>query len=57
LSEAIRKLPPLWREIITLRYFNELSQNETGKRLGITQVKVSREEQKILGTLRKALCS
>jgi len=57
LSEAIRKLPPLWREIITLRYFNDLSQNETGKRLGITQVKVSREEQKILGALRKALCS
>lgn len=57
LSEAIRKLPPLWREIITLRYFNDLSQNETGKRLGITQVKVSREEQKILGALKKALCS
>jgi RNA polymerase sporulation-specific sigma factor len=57
LSEAIRKLPPLWREIINLRYFNDLSQNETGKRLGITQVKVSREEQKILGALKKALCS
>ena len=56
LSEAIRKLPPLWREIITLRYFSDLSQNETGKRLGISQVKVSREEQKILGALKKALC-
>jgi RNA polymerase sporulation-specific sigma factor len=57
LAEAIRKLPPLWREIITLRYFNDLSQCETGKRLGLTQVKISREEQKILCVLKKSLCS
>lgn len=57
LMEAIRKLPPLWREIITLRYFSDLSQCETGKRLGLTQVKISREEQKILETLKKSLCS
>ncbi len=57
LAEAIRKLPPLWREIITLRYFSDLSQCETGKRLGLTQVKISREEQKILLALKKALCS
>ena len=55
LSEAIRKLPPLWREIIVLRYYNDLSQSETGKRLGLTQVKISREEQKLLSSLRAAL--
>ena len=55
LSEALRSLPPLWREIITLRYYKELSQSETGKRLGLTQVKISREEQKILSALRSAL--
>ena len=55
LSEAIRSLPPLWREIIILRYYKALSQSETGKRLGLTQVKISREEQKILSTLRAAL--
>jgi RNA polymerase sporulation-specific sigma factor len=55
LGEAIRKLPPLWRKIIQLRYFDELSQSETGKRLGLTQVKVSREEQKILLFLKKEL--
>lgn len=55
LGEAIRKLPPLWRKIIQLRYFDELSQSETGKRLGLTQVKVSREEQKILLFLRREL--
>lgn len=57
LAEAIRTLPPLWREIITLRYFSDLSQSETGKRLGLSQVKVSREEQKILKALRESLCS
>lgn len=55
LGEAIRRLPPLWRKIIHLRYFDELSQSETGKRLGLTQVKISREEQKILIFLRKEL--
>ena len=55
LDEAIRALPEMWREIVRLRYFCELSQSETGKRLGLTQVKVSREEQKILLTLRGAL--
>lgn len=55
LSEALRSLPPLWREIVTLRYYKELSQSETGKQLGLTQVKISREEQKILSALRSAL--
>ncbi|MBR2460682.1 MAG: sigma-70 family RNA polymerase sigma factor [Clostridia bacterium] len=55
LSEAIRSLPPLWREIVVLRYYRNLSQSETGKQLGLTQVKISREEQKILSTLRAVL--
>ena len=55
LSEAIRSLPPLWREIIVMRYYGDLSQAETGKRLGLSQVKISREEQKILSVLREAL--
>ena len=55
LGEAIRRLPPLWRDIVELRYFRDLSQSETGKRLGLTQVKISREEQKILLALREAL--
>ena len=55
LGEAIGKLPGLWKQIITLRYYRELSQSETGRILGLTQVKVSREEQKILLQLKKAL--
>jgi RNA polymerase sporulation-specific sigma factor len=55
LSQAISALPPLWRKIITLRYLREYSQQATAKLLGLTQVKISREEKKIFATLRKEL--
>ncbi|MBQ8509916.1 MAG: sigma-70 family RNA polymerase sigma factor [Clostridia bacterium] len=55
LKEAIRSLPPNQREIIVLRYFRELSQQQTADILGITQVKVSREEKKIFAYLRNIL--
>ncbi len=55
LTQAIAKLPPLWRQIITMRYFEEYSQQKTAQLLGITQVKVSREEKKIFEALRKEL--
>ena len=55
LTQAISTLPPLWRKIIVLRYMKELSQQTTAKILGLTQVKVSREEKKIFEALRKKL--
>jgi len=55
LSETIRTLPPLWRQIIVFRYYNEYSQQQTADALGLTQVKISREEKKIMGVLREAL--
>ena len=55
LTQAISALPPLWRQIVTLRYLKDFSQQATAKILGITQVKVSREEKKIFATLRKEL--
>ena len=55
LREAISTLSPRQQEIIKLRYFGELSQQQTGDALGITQVKVSREEKKIMELLRRAL--
>lgn len=55
LAEAIKSLPPRRRQIVYLRFFKELSQSETGKALGISQVKVSREEKLILQELRKVL--
>jgi len=55
LGEAIRALPKVWQRLIYLRYVKELSQSQTGKLLGMTQVKVSREEKKIMEQLRRAL--
>lgn len=55
LREAIRSLPKQQREIVTLRYFKDMSQQRTAEILGITQVKVSREEKKIFAKLREAL--
>ena len=55
LSETINSLPPLWRQIITLRYFKDYSQQQTADALGLTQVKISREEKKIFSVLRSSL--
>ena len=55
LSQAVASLEPLQKQILYLRYVKELSQQHTGRLLGLSQVKVSREEKKILQLLRKAL--
>ena len=55
LAEVIGTLPPLWRQIITLRYFRDFSQQQTADALGLTQVKISREEKKIFAELRAKL--
>ena len=52
---AIEKLEPTAQKIIILRYFKDYSQAQTAKILGLTQVKISREEKKILAVLRKEL--
>ena len=55
LHTAIENLSPDRRRLIFLRYFRDLSQTETAKILGLSQVKVSREEKKIMEILRKEL--
>lgn len=55
LRMAIEKLSDLHRRLIILRYFRDLSQTETARILGLTQVKVSREEKKIMELLRREL--
>ena len=55
LRAAVEDLPETWRKIVILRYFRDLSQQQVAKILGITQVKVSREEKKIMAALRSAL--
>ncbi len=55
LGEALAALPPLWRQIVMLRYYREYSQQATADALGLTQVKISREEKKIFARLRAEL--
>lgn len=55
LKLAIEKLGEWHKKLIILRYFKDYSQTETAKALGVTQVKISREEKKILGFLRAEL--
>ncbi len=55
LTSALSELSPEWRKIVYMRYFLNLTQQECAKRLGITQVKVSREEKKILARLKEML--
>ena len=55
LKQAIEKLPRDEREIIVLRYFKNLTQTETGRALGLTQVTVSRKEAKALMRLKTEL--
>ncbi len=52
---ALEKLPETERRIIILRYFRDKSQAETAKILGLTQVKISRAEKKILALLKSEL--
>ena len=53
LADALERLPDNWRKIIVLRYFKDYSQQKTADILGLSQVKVSREEKKIIAELRK----
>ena len=56
LKEGLKKLNNRELELIKLRYYNELTQTETAKRLNINQVQVSRNESKILKKLKNKLC-
>lgn len=52
LQSAVLRLEPKEQLLVRLRFFEQLTQNETAKRLGTTQVGVSRAEKKILSKLR-----
>ena len=55
LRSAIEKLDEGQRRLIVLRYYRDMSQTEAAKILGMTQVKVSREEKKIIAILKREL--
>lgn len=55
LFDALSRLPEDWKKIILLRYFRDMSQQQTAAALGLSQVKVSREEKKIIAKLRESI--
>lgn len=57
LKEELFKLDSFDRELINERYVQNLTQSEVASNLGISQVQVSRKEQKVLSKLRSNLIS
>ena len=57
LREELSNLDEFEKTLIQNRYMNDLTQSETSKILGMSQVQVSRKEQKILMKLRDKLVS
>lgn len=55
ISQALKTLPEQDRAIIYLRFYKNLTQSQTAKALGTTQVQISRKEKKILALLREQL--
>jgi RNA polymerase sigma-B factor len=55
LRRALARLDPRQRRIVELRFFEECSQAQVAKRLGISQMHVSRLERQALMRLRRML--
>jgi len=55
LKQLIERLKPKERQVIILRYFQDKTQMEVAKAIGVSQVQVSRIEKKVLKALKIAL--
>jgi len=55
LKQLISRLKPKERQVIILRYFQDKTQMEVAKAIGVSQVQVSRIEKKVLISLKEAL--
>ena len=55
LRDAINELPERDKKIIILRYFRDLTQSEVARKIGVSQVQVSRIESRIIKDFRKKL--
>jgi len=55
LAPVVRRLPERDRRILYLRFFEDRTQEEIGRDLGVTQMQVSRLLTRILGNLREEL--
>lgn len=57
LSDMIRELPDRDKKIIILRYYRDRTQCEVARALGVSQVQVSRLENKILNLLKTKIAA
>lgn len=55
LKAAIRELEDRERQIIMLRYFKDMTQQQIARVMGISQVQVSRIEKKVLSRMREKI--
>jgi len=55
LKQIIGLLKPKERQVIWLRYFQDKTQTEVARAIGVSQVQVSRIEKKVLQTIRENL--
>ncbi len=55
LKTAIESLPDREKKVIMLRYFRDMTQSEVATMLGVSQVQVSRIENKIMENFRRTL--
>jgi RNA polymerase sporulation-specific sigma factor len=55
LRSAINDLPERERKIIVLRYFRDMTQSEVAEKIGVSQVQVSRIENRIIKEFREKL--
>ena len=53
LQEEISKLPEKEQELINMRYYLDMNQEEIAKRFNVSQVQISRLEKKIIEKLKK----
>ena len=54
-ASALKTLSSAERKLVGYRFGEELSQTETAKRMGVSQMNVSRMERKILQKLKETL--
>ena len=55
LRAALDTLPEREREVLLLRYYRGMTQVQTARIVGVSQVQVSRLERKALGRLREVM--
>ena len=55
MRDMLMRLGEKERSVIIMRYFRDMTQQQTGDRLGISQVQVSRIEKRALKTMRERM--